>query len=120
MKILKNVPNAQFRQGDVLIRRVAKAINTKELKQVKADPARGTVLAYGEASGHAHAFSPETATMFKLPEKQATPVFNEILEASFGALQEHDEHESCLVPEGQYEIRHQREYEPTAPRLVAD
>lgn len=51
----------QFRQGDVLIERIAKL--PKELKA--ADPIQGkTILAYGEVTGHHHAFSEDECAKF--------------------------------------------------------
>lgn len=103
-----------YRQGDVLIVPVAKM--PAKLEPVARDNGR-VVLAYGEATGHAHAIKNERAALFRDPNLAA--VFMHVSGDAPVAL-EHEEHGTILVPPGAYEIRRQREYSPEEIRIVAD
>src|SRR5260370_15697531 len=96
---------AQYRQGDVLLCAVD-AIPP----QAKRVPRNGdrVVVAEGELTGHAHAFAAKGVRLFR--EKKGQRSFLSVVEG--GAQLRHEEHGSILVPEGQYELRRQREYAP--------
>ena len=98
------------RQGDVLIREVATIPATASI--VERDNGR-VILAYGEQTGHAHAIMEPTVT--KLAHGIA-----EYLNAPSGACILHEEHDPIILPPGQFEIIHQREYAPAAPVRVRD
>jgi hypothetical protein len=105
----------QYRQGDVLLRRV-EAIPPRA-RPLAAEAGR-VVVARGELSGHAHAFFAAEATMFR--QGRSGRVFLEI--ARPGARLWHEEHVPILVPAGRYEVLRQREYRPGAlpARPIAD
>ncbi len=103
-----------YRQGDILLLSVPDI--HKDARPVPRDRGR-IVLALGEATGHAHAIADPEATLLEAPFRQR---FLHVL-AEGGVLLSHEEHHSILVPQGTYEVRRQREYEPgSAWRMVAD
>jgi hypothetical protein len=72
--------------------------------------------ALGELTGHAHAF--DAAEAWMLRDEGTHRSFLVIGEG--GARLCHEEHDPILVPEGNYELRRQREYAPRMPRFVGD
>jgi hypothetical protein len=103
-----------FRQGDVLIARVEEV--PEDLEKVPCDRGR-LVLAYGEVTGHAHVVAGE-AELF-------TPADVEDLERRFLRVEQeatvvHEEHDTIVLPPGDYEVLRQREYAPEEIRTVAD
>lgn len=103
-----------FRQGDVLIERVAKMPAAKGLKKVLPDARGRIVLAEGEATGHAHTLHHSTVR-----DAFASP--NELfLRVGPDAAVTHDEHDSIELDPGIYRVTRQREYSPEAIRNVAD
>jgi len=105
MKKIKN----QFRQGDVLIERVADL--PENAKQV---PGR-VILAHGEATGHAHEIDMDSAEAWKRDDGQTVAI--NVLKPS---EVRHQEHAPIPVKRGKYRITRQREYSPEAIRNVAD
>jgi hypothetical protein len=104
----------QYRQGDVLLC----AIDEIPVRAT-AIPSTGdrVVVATGELSGHAHVFPAREARLFR--DEASGRAFVAIAEG--GAALVHEEHTLIRVPEGQYELRRQREYTPQRrPRYVAD
>jgi hypothetical protein len=103
----------QFRQGDVLLC----AINEIPLTAtpIPSDGDR-VVVAFGELTGHAHAFASHDAKLFR--DEPSARSFVAIAEG--GAALFHEEHDAIYVPQGHYEVRRQREYTPQRPRYVAD
>ncbi len=107
-----------FRQGDVLIRKVD-AI-PEAAKQLERDELGRVVLAYGEVTGHAHAFHSPKVVMFR-DDGSGGRRFIDVQGLDAQMLQ-HEEHTAVTVPPGQYEVIQQREYVAAAvqPRYVAD
>jgi len=101
-----------YRQGDVLL------ITTDQippgLTSVPRDRGR-VVLAYGEATGHAHAISEPGAELLSDAE-----VDRRFLVLAAQAVLTHPEHAPITLPAGSYQVRRQREYTPEAVRPVAD
>jgi hypothetical protein len=95
-----------YRQGDVLIIPVDQI--PSDLEPVTRY-GRQVVLAYGEATGHAHAIRDERAALFRDPKLAA--IFMLVSGDQPVAL-EHDEHDPIAIPPGQYRIVRQREYVP--------
>jgi hypothetical protein len=104
---------AQYRQGDVLL--CAIDAIPSGARPVPNDGDR-VVVALGELTGHAHAFAAAEARMLR--DKGSQRSFLVIGEK--GARLCHEEHDPILVPEGNYELRRQREYSPQMPRFVGD
>ena len=102
-----------YRQGDVLIIPV-KSI-PKKLEPVERENGR-IVLAHGEVTGHAHAIKNEGAALFRDPKLMA--VFMTV--NGDAVMLEHDEHDTIVIPPGNYQVVRQREYSPEAIRNVAD
>jgi hypothetical protein len=101
-----------YRQGDVLV--ISVGTIPEGTKQLPRD--RGTVvLAYGEVTGHAHAIVDEGATLYGDDDSTYLRVVSD-----GGVALAHEEHDTILLPAGEYEVRRQREYAPEAPRYVTD
>jgi hypothetical protein len=98
--------NPIIRQGDVLII----PSNT---------PAAGTklphlTLAEGEVTGHRHRISNGEAELF---ERDGI-LYLKVLSPT--AILTHEEHAEVTIPQGNWEIKIQREYSPEGWRYVAD
>lgn len=123
-----------YRQGDVLITRVAAIPG--DAKERKRDNGR-VILAYGEVTGHAHAIadSPQhpRAALFDVPARNGSSVGTRSVDGAIAdtdlmtflrvdELSElvHDEHSMIVLAPGDYRVTRQREYQPEAPRWVGD
>ena len=103
----------QYRQGDVLL--CARAEIPVTATPVLSDGDR-VIVAFGELTGHAHAFAAHHARLFR--DEPSGRSFVAIAEGGASVL--HEEHDPIHVPEGRYELRRQREYTPQRPHYVAD
>lgn len=104
-----------FRQGDVLLVQVSKI---PESAQVSSD----NVLARGEVTGHSHRINGQ-ASVFRVPTRVNFPQGDhpeQIYLSVTSAELVHDEHAPITIPEGLYEVRRQREYEPGMVRYLQD
>jgi hypothetical protein len=97
-----------WRHGDVLLAAVP---------QIPAAARRraGSVLAYGEITGHSHRFSDPSAV--ELWEHHGE-LFVRVTAASATVV--HEEHQPLTLPHGFYRVWMQREYTPQAIRTVVD
>jgi hypothetical protein len=95
-----------IRQGDVLI------IPSDTL--VKGTKLPHLTLAEGEVTGHRHRISNGEA---ELLERDGV-LYLRVLSPT--AILTHEEHAQVTIPQGNWEIRIQREYEPEGWRYVAD
>jgi hypothetical protein len=98
--------NPLIRQGDVLIIPSNASIEGTKLPHL--------TLAEGEVTGHRHRISNGEAELFDLDGV----LYLKILSPS--AILTHEEHAAITIPQGNWEIRIQREYEPEGWRYVAD
>ena len=101
-----------FRQGDVLLRRVA---NPEPGTEVPRD--NGTlVIAQGEATGHAHTVaSPRAKLIESVNGNRYLLVEGEPAEVR------HQEHATIALPVGDYQVIRQVEWtDEQEPRIVAD
>jgi len=103
-----------FRQGDVLIVPIANM--PKGVAPVGRDNGN-VVLAYGEATGHAHAIKDARAALFR--DRDLGTIFMHVSGNGPVAL-DHQEHDTIHIPPGDYQVIRQREYTPDAIRNVAD
>jgi hypothetical protein len=114
-KKLKPIVN-QARQGDVFLMRCDRV--PEGAKEKLRDKGR-TVLAYGEVTGHAHAFKDPGVCSLR-----AEGVAWDILKVTAGIVGrlQHEEHGQIAVGPGVYEVRIQREYDwaSEASRAVVD
>lgn len=105
--------NQIYRQGDLLIERIAKP-------EVEFRPAKGKIiLAHGEVTGHHHAIDRfegiQIAGSMTISLGQAM-----ILSIPAPVEVTHQEHAPIQLPKGTYRVTRQREYSPAAIRNVAD
>lgn len=104
-----------YRQGDVLLRRVAADSVPKTAKEVVRDNGR-LVLAYGEVTGHAHVIDAPPSDAVLLSVKEAAT----FVRLAKVAQLVHEEHAPVSLDAGTYEVVRQREYTPWGERQVAD
>jgi hypothetical protein len=95
-----------LRQGDVLIIPSDKLAKGTKLPHL--------TLAEGEVTGHRHRISSGEAELY---EREGVLYLRVI---SPTAILTHEEHAQVTIPQGNWEIRIQREYEPDGWRYVAD
>lgn len=98
-----------FRQGDVLL------MHCDELppNAVPESNKERIVLAWGEATGHAHVISTAQALAFQSDAGR----FIKVEKAT--ALR-HEEHDPIPLEEGIYKVIRQKEYVPSAPASYVD
>jgi hypothetical protein len=72
------------------------------------------ILAYGESSGHAHAFHGAGTSLYRTPDGR---MFVLLVRPD---ILRHEEHGGIKFEEGAYEVVLQREYAPTEIRQVLD
>lgn len=94
-----------MRQGDVVLLPV---------NEVQGNPLPHLTVAKGEVTGHRHRISQGEAELY---EEQGTLYLRVLSET---ALLTHEEHQAVSIPQGNWMIRIQREYEPEGWRYVAD
>lgn len=97
-----------YRHGDVLVQRIEKLPEGVQRRQ-------GTVLAYGELTGHSHRIA-DAGTVRLWSHRDETCV--EVIADQ--ALLVHDEHGPIQLPRGVYRSWMQREYTPQAIVRVLD
>ena len=107
----------QVRQGDVLIESV-KMTRAQLLKRggnvLPRDNGR-VVLAYGEATGHAHALVDTGVELIELETGER------FLYSPEGGTLKHEEHAAIAIPPGIHRVIHpQIEYHPQELRSIAD
>src|SRR5579859_5039825 len=105
-----------IRQGDVLLVPYDKKTLPKTAKPVARDNGR-VVLAYGEVSGHAHAFTSPHVGLFR---SMAFGQERNYLHVGETATLGHEEHDPIEVPKGTYRVVQQREFDSEMPRPAAD
>ncbi len=98
--------NPIFRQGDVLIISSDTSVSCTKLPHL--------TLAEGEVTGHRHRISHGEAELFD----RNGVLYLKVLSPT--ALLTHEEHAEVTIPQGNWEIRIQREYVPEGWRDVAD
>ncbi|HEY9295792.1 MAG TPA: hypothetical protein VIQ31_05365 [Phormidium sp.] len=94
-----------IRQGDVILI-PTQSIEGKQLPHL--------TLAEGEVTGHSHRISEGEAELYERNGTLYLKVFSPT------ALLTHEEHNQIAIPQGDWMIRIQREYEPQGWRYVAD
>lgn len=105
------------RQGDVIVTKVDDSV--EGLERVKPDTSKGfarTVLAYGEVSGHAHAFN-ESDKVEMYRDASNDHVYLRVLEPTAFT---HEEHFGFKFAPGVYKVDIQREYTPKGIVRVVD
>jgi hypothetical protein len=100
----------QFRQGDVMLIRVAGLPDYAIPRPPAGDR---WVLAEGEATGHTHSVAADAAQL--LDQGGVT-----YLRVHQTCRLEHQEHEPIPLSPGLYRVVRQREYDPLRPRPISD
>lgn len=122
----------QIRQGDVQLQQVAKLPDG--CTEVLTDNGRRIVLAYGEATGHAHAISDhidhsqpaDEITENAIARAQAkarllvAPNGERYLDVTRTVTLRHEEHDAHILAPGVYRLPRQMEYTPAALHRVQD
>lgn len=102
-----------YRQGDILI---MEHEIPPQMNNIKRDHLGRLVLAFGEATGHAHAIKDKNAEL-----KEGMPGGFKYLRVLNGSVDlMHDEHKTITIPEGDYLVRRQREFDEEEIRYVND
>jgi len=92
-----------YRHGDVLLTKIESI--PKEAKKIA-----GATLALGEVTGHHHSFTSGTVQLYE--PKTATDGVKYVDVATKSASLTHQEHKEIRVPQGQYKMSIEREYNP--------
>jgi len=97
-----------YRQGDVSILVLDKL--PKRAKQVKGEP----ILARGEVTGHTHRMVEGKVRLYQMAGLLYLRVLTET------AKLYHEEHQEIVLPQGDYQVNRQREYDwfATAGRRI--
>ena len=112
----------QARQGDVYIERIDDEAPTGDA--VARDRGR-VVLAYGEATGHAHAIHEDDASLFEDRGPDGDAAWSRVsrilrVSGKAGVELRHEEHATVHLPPGTYRVTRQREWTGEDERAVAD
>lgn len=105
-----------YRQGDILLIRVAKA--PRNAKNVNRENGK-LILAHGEVTGHHHAFDVDVTNVELVTAEQANELFL-MVHGTAPAPLTHQEHATIDIEPGVYEVRRQREYSPAGLVNVSD
>lgn len=97
-----------YRQGDVVLVKVASMVEGKKQKL------KHTVLAEGEITGHKHEVTEGEATLYQVEETMYLKVDSDT------ATITHQEHKPVTVKKGIYTVEKQREYTSWGERSVSD
>ncbi len=104
----------QYRQGDVLIQRIAQTSIPNTAQDIPKDRGR-TILAYGEATGHAHVVEGDDVRLMVVNPKKANELSPRyLIVGDGGATVKHDEHGTIPLRPGAHRVIRQREYVPPA------
>jgi hypothetical protein len=105
-----------YRQGDVLVVPIQEPELPTDLIPAPRDRSGRLVLAYGEATGHAHVVSGDGLRLMCRPDD---PQALFLIVAANGRVT-HEEHGAIGLPAGYYRVVRQREYLPGSIRPVLD
>ena len=94
-----------YRQGDVLLIEVFETLEERAIP-LNAIKIEGTTIALGEVTGHHHTFESQEVEVMEMGDLKWV-VATEVAPLT------HQEHATIMVDPGTYEVRIQREYEPT-------
>ena len=118
----------QIRQGDVLLIRVDDGTTIDTEGEHDRDQHGRLVLAYGEASGHAHAIRAKHVSARRVKAEASALVADLLLEVrgkSCNLRHEYADgrqadHDTVRLDPGRYLVRRQREHSPAGERTVSD
>lgn len=107
----------KVRQGDVLLTFIGDDPLPGDVTLVERDQGR-VILAYGEVTGHAHAIADPLVELFTAADMDEMQ--GRFLRVEQEAELRHEEHDTIVLPPGNYRVQRQREYTPEQPVYVAD
>jgi hypothetical protein len=104
-----------YRQGDVLLVPSEHCPTSAAIRL----PRQGgrLILAYGEATGHAHAIESAEA---ELLEERSGGLYLRVLDSPDPVRLVHEEHGAIVLWPGVYEVVRQREYRPGSAHWIVD
>lgn len=106
----------QFRQGDVFLELIEDPSSVEVGERIPLDKG-AIVLAYGEATGHAHAIREEGAILFSAKAANEERFLRVLRPVALT----HEEHAPIALKPGLYRVRRQREWSDLdEPIVVAD
>lgn len=105
----------QYRQGDVLIEETELPSDVKLPRKVST-----SVLAEGEATGHAHTIESSRMSPYSTHTQLGGPLNVAFLVPTRRREVKHQEHAPIPLQKTPYRVVRQREYSPAAIRNVAD
>lgn len=110
-----------YRQGDVMIEQIDAKQYRKLVMGDKSIPMDNdrVVLAYGEVTGHAHAFAPEDSRNIQHFRSRSGGNVT-VLDIKKPSALVHEEHSTIDLPAGIYRVTRQREWDDEQERIVAD
>ena len=94
-----------IRQGDVIL---------KAIHRIEGRKLNHLTLAEGEVTGHSHRIADGQAELYE----QDGTLYLRVLSDTATLI--HEEHNAVEIPQGNWMVRIQREYEPEGWRYVAD
>lgn len=94
-----------IRQGDVLL---------KSTNQISGKKLTHLTLAEGEVTGHSHRIGDGQAELYQ----QGDVLYLKVISDTATLI--HEEHQAIPIPQGNWLVRIQREYEPQGWRYVSD
>lgn len=108
--VRNSMEKKHYRHGDVIV----KCIENIPTRAKKQDKNKALVLAEGEVTGHSHRIIDGNAALFQFNEKVYLKVQSKIATLS------HEEHHEIKLPNGNYEVVIQKDYEPSGWKKVID
>lgn len=105
-------PGQHCRQGDILLRKRSDLADLSTMKKV-APINDQVIVAYGEATGHTHAFPAQHAALYQ-------GAIGTILVLAKMCEFHHQTHGDIKVPSGEYDVVYQRQYIMGQTRRVVD
>ncbi len=114
-----------YRQGDILF--IPTQMDKEKRERIFRERPHINIIAEGEQSGHLHEIAdPKTAVMVDIEKAYIDGVpnsenYEKLLHAEKETTIQHPEHKEITLPEGDYFVRTQREYdEQTMSHRVMD
>jgi hypothetical protein len=108
--------NKNYRQGDVLL---IPATNIPDNRRPVPRENGLVILAHGEITGHHHAILDQQVELVTTDQANELRMWLTVTAPEPVALT-HQEHDTIMLPPGDYEVRRQREYTPEELRNVQD
>lgn len=103
----------QYRQGDVFVEECNEEIDINECRSLFSVD-EDVILAYGEATGHAHRIKDRNVKLYEDKKSNLYLVVNKDCALT------HEEHSTIPLKTSIYRVYRQRQYSPESISVVAD